>query len=76
MRPWSAALPDARGPKEGLAVPSPAAAAAAEWPASPMLAKARTEAREFYDREAGGQAPLHSERMLVCARVHYGQIVG
>jgi hypothetical protein len=52
VRPWSPSLPDARGPKEGLAVPSPAAAAAAEWPGSPMLARARTEAREFYDREA------------------------
>lgn len=41
------ALPDARGPREGVAVPSTIANAVAEW-STPPLAR---EAREFFERE-------------------------
>ena len=44
------ALPDATGPTEGIAAPNTIFPAVAERPASPILAKAGREAREFFDR--------------------------
>ena len=44
------ALPDATGPTEGIAAPNTVLPAVAERPASPILAKAGREAREFFDR--------------------------
>lgn len=41
------ALPDARGPREGIAVPSAMGPAMGDWPATPLV----RDARAFFDRE-------------------------